>query len=129
MKSTRAKSKWYHDSGCSRHMTGDKEQFNKLNAKDGGQVTFEDNAKGKIIGIKEIGNSQSLSIPHVLFVDGLKHNFLSISQLCDLGNKVTFYPKNCFVSSLDEDKVIFSGERVDNVYIIDLNKIDNKDIK
>ena len=44
-------------------------------------------------------------------------------------NKVTFYPKNCFVSSLDEDKVIFSGERVDNVYVIDLNKIDNKDIK
>ena len=46
-----------------------------------------------------------------------------------MGNKVTFYLKNCFVSSLDEDKVIFSGERVDNVYFIDLNKVDNKDIK
>ena len=46
-----------------------------------------------------------------------------------MGNKVTFYPKNCFVSSLDEDKLIFSGEIVDNVYIIDLNKIDNKYIK
>ena len=45
-----------------------------------------------------------------------------------MGNKVTFYPKNCFVSSLDKDKVIFSGERVENVYVIDLNKIDNKDI-
>ena len=64
----------------------------------------------------------------MLFIDGLKHNLLSISQLYDTGNKVTFYPKNCFVSSLDEDKVIFSGERVDNVYVIDLNKI-NKDIK
>ena len=65
----------------------------------------------------------------MLFVDGLKHNLFSISQLCDMVNKVTFYPKNCFVSSLDEDKVIFSSERVDNVYVIDLNKIDNKDIK
>ena len=46
-----------------------------------------------------------------------------------MGNKVTFYPKNCVVSSLDEDKVIFSGERVDNVYVIDLNKIDKKDVK
>ena len=46
-----------------------------------------------------------------------------------MGNKVTFYHKNCFVSSLDEDKVIFSGERVDNVYVIDLNKINNKYIK
>ena len=44
-------------------------------------------------------------------------------------NKVTFYPKNCFASSLDENKVIFNGERIDNVYVIDLNKIDNKDIK
>ena len=59
LKSTRAKSEWYLDSGCSRHMTGDKEQFNKLDAKDGGHVTFGDNAKGKIIGIGEIGNSQS----------------------------------------------------------------------
>ena len=33
------------------------------------------------------------------------------------------------VSSLDEDNVIFSGKRVDIVYIIDLNTIDNKDIK
>ena len=46
-----------------------------------------------------------------------------------MGNKVTFYPKNCFVSSLDEDKVIFSGKRVENVYVVDLNKIDNKDVK
>ena len=55
-------------------MTGDKEQFNKLYTKDGGHVTFGDNAKGKIIGIREIGNLQSLYIHHVLFVDGLKYN-------------------------------------------------------
>ena len=98
LKSTRTKSKWYHDSRYSRHITGDKDQFNKLDAKDGGHVTFGDNAKEKIVGIGEIGNPQSLSIHHVLFVDGLKHNLLSISQLCDMGNKVTFYTKNCFIS-------------------------------
>ena len=129
LKSVNIKNKWYSDSGCSRHMTGDKEQFNKLDAKDGGHVTFGNNAKRKIISIGKIGNPQSLSIHNVLFVDGLKHNLLSIIQLCDVGNKFTVYPKNCFVSSLDVDKVIFSGERVDNVYVIDLNKIDNKDIK
>ena len=76
-------------------MTGDKVKLNKFDAKDGGHVTFEDNVKGKIIGIGEISNPQSLSIHHVLLLDGLKHNLLSISQLCDMGNKVTFYPKNC----------------------------------
>ena len=84
MKSTRTKSEWYLDSGCSRHMTGDKEQFNKLDAKDGGHITFGDNAKGKIIGIREISNSQSLYIYHVLLADDLKHNLLSINQLCDM---------------------------------------------
>ena len=74
LKSTRTKSKWYLDSGCSRYITGDKQQFNKLDAKDGGHV-IGDNAKGKIISIGKIGNPQSLSIHHVLFVDGLKHNF------------------------------------------------------
>ena len=85
-------------------MTRDKEQFNKLDAKDGGHVTFGDNAKWKIIGVGEISNPQSLSIHHVLFFDVLKHNLLSISQLCDMGNKVTFYPKNYFVSSLMKTK-------------------------
>ena len=56
LKSTRTKNKWYLDSGCLRYMTGDKEQFHKLNAKDGGHATFGDNAKGKIIGIGEISN-------------------------------------------------------------------------
>ena len=53
-------------------MTRDKEQFNKFDAKDGGHVTFGDNAKAKIIGIGETGNPQSLYIHYVLFVDGLK---------------------------------------------------------
>ena len=56
LKSIGTKSKKYLDSGCSRHMTGDKKQFNKLDTKNGGHVTFGDNAKGKIIGIGEIGN-------------------------------------------------------------------------
>ena len=70
-----------------------------------------------------------MSIYHVLLVDSLKHNLLSISQLYDIGNKVTFYPKNFFVSSFKDDKVVISGERIDNFYIIDLNKVNNKDIK
>ena len=87
-------------------MTGDKDQFNNLDAKDGGHVTFGDNAKGQIVGIGEIGNPQSLSIYHILFFDGLKHNLLSISQLCDMRNKVTFYPKNYFIVIKTTNKAI-----------------------
>ena len=41
---------WYFDSGCSRHMTGDKNMFTSLNDYNGGSVTFGDGKKGKVIG-------------------------------------------------------------------------------
>ena len=59
--------------------------FSSLTPKDGGYVTFRDNKKGKIIGVGSIGKSNSSNIENVLLVDGLRHNLLSISQLCDKG--------------------------------------------
>ncbi|GKU87574.1 hypothetical protein SLEP1_g1955 [Rubroshorea leprosula] len=53
------KEKWYLDSGCSRHMTGDKSQFLNLKAMEGGTVTFGDNAKGHIKGIGKVGEIQT----------------------------------------------------------------------
>ncbi|KAK9017314.1 hypothetical protein V6N11_079793 [Hibiscus sabdariffa] len=46
---------WYLDSGCSRHMTGDKSKFLELKPKSGGVVTFGDNSKRHIEGIGSIG--------------------------------------------------------------------------
>jgi hypothetical protein len=85
----RKESSWYLDSGCSRHMTGDKLLFHTLNQQEGGTVGFGGNQKGKIISIGTVGNS-SLSISDVWLVDGLHHNLLSISQLCDSNYDVMF---------------------------------------
>ncbi|GAV73942.1 hypothetical protein CFOL_v3_17425 [Cephalotus follicularis] len=60
-------------------MTGDKSLFVKYESKEGGDVTFGDNAKWKIKGFGSIGNNKT-SIHNVLFVDGLKHNLLSIKM-------------------------------------------------
>ena len=64
-------------------MMGDETQFTSLKPKYGGFVTFGDNDKEKIIGIGSIGKNSSTFIENVLLVKGLKHNLLSISQLCD----------------------------------------------
>ena len=64
-------------------MTGDKEKFSSLMNKQGGTVTFGGKDKGKIIGVGKIGKNPSNSIENVLLVEGLHHNLLSISQLCD----------------------------------------------
>ena len=64
-------------------MTGDKSNFLSLTAFDGGRVAFGNGKSGKIIGISKIGKLLSHSINNVHLVDGLQHNLLSISQLCD----------------------------------------------
>ena len=53
-------------------------------------MTFRDNGKDRIIRHGSIGNNSSSLIENVLLVDGLKHNILSISQLCNKGFKMIF---------------------------------------
>ena len=72
-------------------MSGDKEQFITLEPKDKGRVvTFGENGQGKIIGVDKIQITLSTFIDSILLVKGLKHNLISISQLCDKGLKVSF---------------------------------------
>ena len=125
LESTTFKEKWYLDSRCSRHMTGKTNLFTHFEMKKGGKVIFGDNAKGKIVGIGRVGKKDFTFIKNVLLVEGLKHNLLSVSQLCDKGNRVIFEPKEYFITHIEKKKVIFKGERVNNVYIIDLSSLTN----
>jgi len=67
-------------------MTGDKTKFVHLILKHEVHVTYGDNNKGKILGRGIIGDKNSFLIHDVMFVDGLKHSLLSVSQLCDMRN-------------------------------------------
>ncbi len=71
-------------------MTGDTSKFLLIKPFKGGNVVFGDNSKGKILGIGSIGKDLSNAIDNILLVKNLKHNLLSISQLCDRGNRVIF---------------------------------------
>ncbi|KAH9671187.1 Integrase catalytic domain-containing protein [Citrus sinensis] len=54
------KNKWYLDSGCSRHMTGNYSWFSSFTKiENDGDVSFGDNSKGKIVGIGNVGNVQN----------------------------------------------------------------------
>ena len=110
-------------------MIGDKSFFTKLSSIDGGLVTFGDNKKGIIIGIGSIVISPNRSIQNVLLVDGLKHNLLSISQLCDKGNRVIFNKSHCTIESTNNHKALFVGNRHDNVYVFHLNDLYASDVK
>ena len=111
---------WYLDSGCSRHMTGDKRKFISLQLREGGTVTYGDNTKGKILGTGTVGNNSNTLIEDVLYVEGLKYNLLSISQLCDKNYNVSFNVKHCMVCNKNSDDVLLLRNRVNNIYILDL---------
>ena len=108
-------------------MTGDESKFFFLIKKNGGYVTFGDNVKGKIIGQGNIDNDTSSLIENVLLVDGLKHNLLSISQLCDKSFKVILEASHCIIKDIQNDKTIFMDHRCDNVYTINISKYDDHD--
>ena len=78
-------------------MTGDKQSFLSFIKKEGGLVTFDNNGKAQIKGISVIGKINSAKIENVQYVKGLKHNLISVSQLCDSGFEVTFKPQTCEV--------------------------------
>ena len=84
-------------------MIEDESNFDFLKKKNGGYVTFRNNAKGKIISQGNIGNDTSSLIESVLLVDDLKHNFLSISQLCNKGFKVIFETSHCIIKDIQND--------------------------
>jgi hypothetical protein len=73
----RQKNPWYIDSGCSKHMTGDKSKFLSLRESKSRNITFVNDAPGKIKGkgMVSLSNGKGKS-QDVLLVDGLKHNFL-----------------------------------------------------
>src|ERR1044072_9414438 len=99
---------WYLDSGCSRHMTGEKHLFQELELKAGGVVGFGGNQKDKIIGSGTIGYAKSSSIKNILLVEGLMHNLLSISQLADNGYDVLFNQKSSKVVSQKDGSILLT---------------------
>lgn len=53
-----------------------------------------------------------------MYVDGLKHNLLSVSQMCDQGN-VVFQSNGCVVRELDIGEIMIKGIRTpNNLYIL-----------
>jgi hypothetical protein len=87
------KSIWLIDSGCSRHMTGDKGWFSSLvPVVTKRYITFGDNGRGHVLSEGEINVSDKITLKRVALVQSLGYNLLSVSQLLDEGFEVLFRP-------------------------------------
>ncbi|GJS33779.1 ribonuclease H-like domain-containing protein [Tanacetum coccineum] len=116
------------DSGCSRHMNGNKSFLIDYQEIDGGFVAFAGSTKGgKITGKGKI-RFRKLDFEDVYFIKELKFNLSSISQMCDKKNSVRFTKTECLVLSpdfklLDESQVLLKVPRQNNMYNFDIKNV------
>nr|GEX24092.1 reverse transcriptase domain-containing protein [Tanacetum cinerariifolium] len=116
------------DSGCSRHMTGNKAHFADYQEFKGGSFAFR-GSNGRITRKGKI-KAGRLDFKDVYYMEELKHyNLFSVSQMCDKKNKVLFIDTDCLVLSPDfklpdEKQVLLKIPRQHNMYSYNLKNID-----
>nr|GEW88808.1 retrovirus-related Pol polyprotein from transposon TNT 1-94 [Tanacetum cinerariifolium] len=109
---------WYLDSGCSRHMTWIKQYLHKYSKEPGPKVVFKDDSSRDTKGYGSM-NCNEITFTRVAYVDGLKHNLISISQLCDANYKVLFTKTQGIIYNQNNEVVLIALRRRD-VYVIDM---------
>ncbi|GKD03933.1 integrase, catalytic region, zinc finger, CCHC-type containing protein, partial [Tanacetum coccineum] len=113
---------WIVDSGCSKHMTGDRSLLKNFVEKFMGTVHFGKDHFAAIIGY---GNyvQGNIMICHVYYVEGLGHNLFIVGQFCDGDLGIAFRSTTCFVQNLKGDDLL-TGDCKSNLYTISIPDMD-----
>ncbi|XP_021995970.1 uncharacterized protein LOC110893158 [Helianthus annuus] len=99
---------WYLDSGCSNHMTGNRELFINLDESIKKEVRTGDDKRLEVQGCGEVSitiKDKIRKIPKVFYVKGLKHNLLSVGQLIEKGYAVLFKENHCIIKDVNDEIV------------------------
>ncbi|GJU33011.1 retrovirus-related pol polyprotein from transposon TNT 1-94 [Tanacetum coccineum] len=123
LKSTRCdirKPIWYLYSGCSRHITSVKSYLHKYVEQPGPKVVFRDDSTCTTEGYGSI-KCNGIVFTKVAFVDGLKYNLISISQLCDAKYIVQFDEKRGTIFNSNKE-VVMIAPRVNHVHHVKKGK-------
>ena len=112
-------------------MTGCKALLKDFKIHGGGDISFGNNSKGKVLGSGTV-QSGNVKFENVNLIDNLKFNLLSVSQMSDKGFG-SFFTKDCcrivgpeMVKKIEA--IIKTGQtklvaqRSGNVYVVDMSK-------
>ncbi|GKA32745.1 retrovirus-related pol polyprotein from transposon TNT 1-94 [Tanacetum coccineum] len=108
-------------SGCSRSMTGVKSYLHKYVEQPSPKVVFGDNSSCITEGYGSI-NCGGIVLTKVAFVNGIKYNLISISQLCDAKYIVQFDDKQGTIFNANKEIVLIAPRRND-VYVLDMSSL------
>jgi hypothetical protein len=120
LQSQHKKRGWYVDSGFSKHMTGDKDIFLTLKKERDGSISFGNDNSTRIIGKGTVKlGSKDAKEENVLLVEDMKHNLLSVSQMCDQGHKLVFDSEKCEIRKAGSGKLVATTKRTpSNIYVL-----------
>nr|GEU92738.1 copia protein [Tanacetum cinerariifolium] len=107
---------WYLDSGCLKHMTGDRSRLLNFVKKFIGTVRFKNDHFGAIMGYGDYVVGESV-ISRVYYVEGLGYNLFSVRQFYDFDLEVAFRKHSCYVRDTNVVDLI-KGSRGTNLYTI-----------
>nr|GEX09604.1 integrase, catalytic region, zinc finger, CCHC-type, peptidase aspartic, catalytic [Tanacetum cinerariifolium] len=106
---------WYLDSGCSKHMTGDRSRLRNFVKKFIMTVRFENDHFGAIMGYGDYVIGDSV-ISRVYYVEELGHNLFSVGQFCDSDLEVAFKKHSCYVWDTDGVELIKGSRDITAYY-------------
>jgi hypothetical protein len=91
-----------------------------LKEEKGGGITFGDNISTMIVGKGIISLDNGKTKTHnALCVEELKHNILSVNQMCDQGYSFTFHYKGCEIRKAASRRLVENANRTSSdVYIL-----------
>ncbi|GJW33326.1 putative ribonuclease H-like domain-containing protein [Tanacetum coccineum] len=113
------------DSGCSGSMTGDKDKLSDFKEFKGGYVAFGNDPKGGRITGKGTIKTSCIDFEKVSYVEELKFNLLSVSQICDKKHNVLFTDNgvNLLVGKATKDEAVLWHRRLGHVNFKNINKL------
>ncbi|GJW31662.1 retrovirus-related pol polyprotein from transposon TNT 1-94 [Tanacetum coccineum] len=116
---------WYMNSGYTRSMTGVKSYLHKYVEQPGPKAVFGNNSSCITEGYGSI-NCVGNVFTKVAFINGLKYNLISISQLYDAKYNVQFDDKQGIIFNAIKEIILIAPRRND-VYVLDM-MVENQNI-
>ncbi|HEY5236633.1 MAG TPA: hypothetical protein VIJ14_10670 [Rhabdochlamydiaceae bacterium] len=107
-------------------MTGNSSLLTDIKPINGGYVTFAGEKGRQITGEGTVSNGQ-LSFEKVNYYEQLKHNLLSVSQVCDKQYTTAFTAKECLILKpgfvIPEEWILMRAPRKNDTYVLDMNTV------
>ncbi|GJT67641.1 retrovirus-related pol polyprotein from transposon TNT 1-94 [Tanacetum coccineum] len=112
---------WIVDSRCSKHMTGNLQLLRNFVEKFMGTVRFKNDHFAAITRYGDYVQG-NLTICHVYYVEGLRHNLFLVRQFCDRDLEIAFRSNTCYVRNLEGEDLL-TGSCNSNLYTISISDL------